>query len=112
GIIAGKLTGRRDFPDPPEMAAARGLAAPARPLTSRRSTAAAALLLALVVALATVTCRGRAAAAPLDEIRGTVFAAGDNAYPHGSASDDSTCCPDAPPRLTPAGTGRPGPSLA
>jgi len=30
GVVAGKLTGRRDFPDPPELAVARGLVAPPR----------------------------------------------------------------------------------
>ena len=42
GVIARKLTGRRDFPDPPEMAEARELATPARYLTVRGSTTAAA----------------------------------------------------------------------
>ncbi|PYP43191.1 MAG: hypothetical protein DMD43_00090 [Gemmatimonadetes bacterium] len=125
-VIAGKLTGRRDFPDPPEMAVAQGFLAPARRRMVRDSSAARAMLaLAALTALATASgrarsgpasplpgwpgdpaapilvgagdiasCRGREAQATadlLDEIPGTVFTTGDNAYPDGSPTDYSRC---------------------
>src|ERR1043166_3616889 len=124
-VVAGKLTGRRNFPDPPELDAARRIFVPAYRPPMHGSIAAVALLLAILTALATVTSRARggpvprlvggaadpaaaglvgagdiascdgkqdeATAALLDGIGGTVFVAGDNAYPDGSAAEYSKC---------------------
>src|ERR1051325_4774498 len=59
-VIAGKLTGRRDFPDPPEMAVAQGFLAPARRRMARESGGARfMLMLAPLTALATASSRAR-----------------------------------------------------
>jgi lipopolysaccharide/colanic/teichoic acid biosynthesis glycosyltransferase len=119
--VAAVLAGRREFPEPPELAAARGLVVPAR----RPRRRAAAFVMLLLMAVAAAACReaggpdqppfswtadldgpilvgagdiagcgyedDEATAALLDRIPGVIFTTGDNVYPDGSGADFARC---------------------
>ena len=120
GIIAGKVAGRRRFPDPPELRAAAPMG------SGGRRTAAAITLLMVLAGTACVPRDGEgpdealappawpedstapvlvgagdiarcdseadeATASLLDRIPGTVFTTGDNVYPDGTLDDYARC---------------------
>ncbi|HEV8358138.1 MAG TPA: sugar transferase [Gemmatimonadales bacterium] len=118
-IVAGKLTGRRDFPDPPELDAARGFSAPAQRPPVRGSTAAAALLLAILTGLNSEIVSGTThGGSPQPRDVGRVLY--DTGYQWGFlpvagkrfTDTGEGACHDAPPRPTPADTAQPGPGPA
>jgi lipopolysaccharide/colanic/teichoic acid biosynthesis glycosyltransferase len=99
-VIAGKLSGRRDFPDPPELAVARGQLAPARRRTLRDSSAARAML-ALAALTALATARGTAQPGPVAPVAGKDV----------TDSGEGTCH-DAPAQPTSSGIALPKSTVA
>jgi len=119
-VILGKLFGRRRFPEPPELAAARSFVTPARRPRLSAAVVVVALLAvggactgaepplgdepgpepaigdtALLVAAGDIASCGsdgdERTAALLDSLAGIVITTGDNAYPNGALDDYEQC---------------------